>query len=464
VAGQQFGGPPPQNSRLPQFSTPPQFPTQPSTAQQRYTAQPLQSTAPPQYVVPQTTGQPPQYQGLPPATGAGPLSFGGPPPQLGAPSGGLIENVPPLDPNGIPGEEPDQFVILEPTVEEARTGRLMFGVGVNSDAGLVGNVVLEEQNFDITRYPTSFYDFYEGTAFRGAGQRLRLEAVPGTEVQRYMFNFSEPYLFDTPISFGVSGFIFDRRFRDWTESRQGGQLSLGYQLSPDLSVSTSVRAQDVRLDAPRVPTPPEVLEVLGETDLYTARVALAHDTRDSAFLPTEGHLIELAYEQGFGEFDFPRGTLDLRQFFLIRQRPDGSGRHVLGLSTQVGVTGSNTPVFENFFAGGTTTIRGFRFRGASPVNMGTIVGGELQILGSAEYLFPITADDALRAVAFVDFGTVEEKIEVDFDNFRVAPGFGLRISVPALGPAPIALDLAFPIAHADGDDIQNFSFRVGLFR
>jgi outer membrane protein insertion porin family len=46
----------------------------------------------------------------------------------------------------------------------------------------------------------------------------------------------------------------------------------------------------------------------------------------------------------------------------------------------------------------------------------------------------------------------------------VAPGFGLRVSVPALGPAPIALDLAFPVAHEDGDDIQNFSFFVGLFR
>ena len=33
------------------------------------------------------------------------------------------------------------------------TGRLMLGVGVNSDAGLVGNFVLDEQNFDITRLP-----------------------------------------------------------------------------------------------------------------------------------------------------------------------------------------------------------------------------------------------------------------------------------------------------------------------
>ncbi|MEZ6146337.1 MAG: hypothetical protein R3B91_13170 [Planctomycetaceae bacterium] len=34
--------------------------------------------------------------------------------------------------------------------------------------------------------------------------------------------------------------------------------------------------------------------------------ALAHDTRDSSFLPTQGHMVELAYEQGFGDFNYPR--------------------------------------------------------------------------------------------------------------------------------------------------------------
>jgi outer membrane protein insertion porin family len=110
-------------------------------------------------------------------------------------------------------------------------------------------------------------------------------------------------------------------------------------------------------------------------------------------------------------------------------------------------------------------LRGFRFRGASPQELGTIVGGEFQFLGTVEYLAPVTADDALRAVFFCDFGTVASDIDnIERDDFRVAPGFGLRITVPALGPAPIALDLAFPVARADGDMIQNFSFRVGLFR
>ncbi len=58
------------------------------------------------------------------------------------------------------------------TTEETMTGRLQLGVGVNSDAGLVGSLTLDEQNFDWTRLPTSWEDIRNGTAFRGAGATL----------------------------------------------------------------------------------------------------------------------------------------------------------------------------------------------------------------------------------------------------------------------------------------------------
>ena len=86
---------------------------------------------------------------------------------------------------------------LDAILQETQTGRLMFGVGVNSDAGLVGSIIFDEQNFDWTRFPRSWEDIRNATAWRGAGQRFRIEAVPGTQVQRYMVNFQEPYLFDT---------------------------------------------------------------------------------------------------------------------------------------------------------------------------------------------------------------------------------------------------------------------------
>ena len=44
------------------------------------------------------------------------------------------------------------------------------------------------------------------------------------------------------------------------------------------------------------------------------------------------------------------------------------------------------------------------------------------------------------------------------------PGFGLRITLPAMGPAPIALDFAFPVVYAPYDSKQLFSFFVGFAR
>ncbi len=347
---------------------------------------------------------------------------------------------------------------------EGQTGRFMLGGSVNSDLGVMGNITIEERNFDIMKFPRRPRDLFNG-AFRGGGQNFRLEIVPGNQVQRYTANWTQPNLFGySPFSLSVGGFYFQRYYRDWNEGRLGGRLALGYEVSPDLSVTTELRAEDIDIKNPRVLTVPRLNRVLGSNDLYTGRVSLIHSTRDSPFLPTEGHYLEMIYDQGFGEYDFPRGQVNFSRYFLIRERADGSGRQTLTSSHRVGFSGADTPVFENFFAGGFSTMRGFRFRGASPVEQDVQVGGRFQFLGSLEYMFPLTADDMIRAVTFVDYGTIEQDIEFDWKNFRCAPGVGLRIAVPALGPAPLAFDFAFPVLDAFGDQRQVFAFSMGLTR
>ncbi len=365
---------------------------------------------------------------------------------------------------GPPAGEPTRPLPIDVIAHETQTGRFMFGVGINSDAGLVGNIVIDEQNFDWTRFPNSWEDIRNATAFRGAGQRLRLEAVPGTEVQRYMVNFQEPYLFDTNVSLGLSGFLYDRRYLEWDEQRLGGRISLGYQFTHDLAGTFSFRSATVNINDAIDPTLPELAEVLGDNSLFGFRVQMSHDTRDSAFLATEGHLLEMAFEQVVGSFTYYRGEVDVRQYFLLRERPDGSGRHVLSVSARMGVTSSDTPIYDHYYAGGFSTLRGFDYRGASPRTGGVLVGGEFQLLANIQYMFPITADDMLRAVVFCDSGTVEPTINDWSDRYRVAPGFGLRITVPAMGPAPIALDFAFPISSQPGDEKEVFSFFVGFNR
>ena len=396
----------------------------------------------------------PQAQVLPPPQGAFP---GQPLPPGFQP--GVVGFAEP--PQVFPGQEP--YVVVDVDAEETQTGRLMIGAGVNSNAGLVGNIVVDEQNFDITRLPRSWDDIRNGTAFRGAGQRFRLEAAPGTQLQRYTATFQEPYLFDTRIGLSTSASYYTRAFYDWAESRAGGRVGLGYQFAfaPDLSVNAGFRGESVNVFNPRV-SAPKIQEMLGTNSVYGFSTGIVHDTRDSPFLPTQGHLVTFEFEQVIGTFVYPRGILEGRQYFLLNERPDGSGRHVLSIGSVLGMSGPNTPAYDNFYAGGYNTLRGFVFRGASPRQNGAIIGGPFEWLNTVEYLFPITADDTLRGVVFTDFGTVESNVSIN--QMRVSPGFGLRITLPAMGPAPIALDFAVPVVYAQDDSQQLFSFFVGFAR
>ncbi|MEW4452874.1 BamA/TamA family outer membrane protein [Bremerella sp. JC817] len=412
------------------------------------------------------SGNPYDSPPLPAPVGGGPgYAY---PPVNGRPLGGARIYDPPLGPDAIitpnPYYDPGRTADLTIRAEEAQTGRFQFGVGINSDAGVNGSIVIDERNFDWRRFPTSVDDIWNGRAWRGAGQGFRIEAMPGSQVQRYMVSFSEPYLFNTRVSMNMSGYLFNRIYRDWDEQRIGGRLGLGYRLTPDLSTAVSLRMEDVGISDPRVNNVQELNEAVGHHDLYTASWSITHDTRDMAFSPTEGHLFEINLEQAFGEYDYSRAEVDFRQYFLLGERPDGSGRHTLGFSTRAGFSGAETPIFENFYAGGFSTLRGFDFRRVGPKSGDVYVGGPFRVLGSVEYMFPITADDMVKGVIFTDVGAVEESTKIVWDDFDVAPGFGLRISVPALGQAPIALDFAFPVNRADTDQTQVFSFFVGAAR
>jgi outer membrane protein insertion porin family len=382
----------------------------------------------------------------------------------------LWDNSPQGDPFGPALNSPPQPFVqpyregdLDVYVQEARTGRLMFGAGVNSDSGVVGNIVLDERNFDLFRPPTSVEDIIEGRAFRGGGQTFRLEAVPGSQVSRYSASWTNPYFLDTDVSLGLSGFYYQRYLEDWNEQRTGGRVNLGYQFTPEWSGGVALRLEDVRVDDPRgAPPPDDLLDVVGSNLLSTIRVNATYDSRDSSFLPSEGHILSASYEQGFGDFNYPRVDLSASKFFTTYSRIDGQGKHILSFSGDVGWTGDDTPIFERYYAGGYSSFRGFDFRGVSPNENGIQVGGQFQALGSVQYLVPITADETFSLVAFSDFGTVER--DVGFNSFRATVGGGVRLKIPAMGPVPMAFDWAIPLLSEDFDEEQLFAFYVGITR
>lgn len=348
--------------------------------------------------------------------------------------------------------------------EETTTGRIMFSLGVSSDSGLVGSFVVDEQNFDIRRWPTSWSEIKNGTSWRGRGQHFRMELTPGTEVSRYVLSFDEPYLFNTQIGLGTSVMYYERNYDLWDERRVGGQFNFSRALTHDLRAYLGFRGYEVLLDDPVYPTPTRLQDALGYSKLFGFSFRLVQDRRDSAFLATEGYYASIEVEQVVGTWSYPRFNAQFKKYWLLYERADMSGRHVLSFTTSFSWTGDNTPIYESYFAGGSSTIRGFEYRGVSPIEEGYAVGGNVMVLASLEYLFPITADDMIRGVVFCDTGTVQRRIDEWDDRYRVSIGAGFRISMPMLGPAPMALDFAVPLVREKGDEKELFSFQMGLQR
>jgi outer membrane protein insertion porin family len=359
-------------------------------------------------------------------------------------------------------ESPGPFKDILVKVQETRTGSLMLGAGINSDNGVVGSIVLNERNFDLFRLPTSWEDFWDGRAFRGAGQELRIEAVPGNQIQRYSISVREPYLFDQPYSLLTSAYYRDRIFDEYTENRWGGRINLGHQFTKEWSGSVGVRLENVGVFDIAAGAPVDYTSQYGTHQIYAPGITVAWDTRDSFMRPTEGGKLEFSYEQVFGSNTYPILNLEGTRFFTLWERPDHSGKHVLAIRSQVSWAGAQDPVYERFFGGGYMSIRGFEFRGVGPNVNGFMVGGQFQFMNSIEYQIPIRANDNLYFVTFLDSGTVESTIGIH--DYRVSAGFGLRITVPMLGPVPIALDFGFPIVKASTDRTQLFSFWIGMYR
>ena len=348
-------------------------------------------------------------------------------------------------------------------VKETRTGMVALTANVNSDAGVNGSVVINQRNFDILRVPTSLDDLFAGKAFRGGGQELRIEAMPGTIFQRYAITWREPYLFDSRYGLTGSAYYFNRGFAEYTEDRVGGRATVDYRFTESniWRANFSTRVEDVNVRNIPYWAPPAITDDAGHSFVLGLRAGLTRDTRDSYLLPTKGGVLDFGFEQVLGDYTFPIGTVEASQFFTLWDRKDGSGKQVLALRSQLSVAGSNAPVFERFYAGGFRSLRGFSFRGVGPYENQLNVGGTFAFLNSIEYQIPLMANDKLYAVAFVDHGTVEKSVKIE--DYRVSVGVGLRVVVPAMGPLPIAIDFAFPLNKSPYDNKQIFSFYVGWF-
>jgi len=355
------------------------------------------------------------------------------------------------------GKAPAMRTVLV-DVKEAQTGNLIFGVGVNSNSGLVGNVTFSQRNFDILRWPRSWSDLSD-TAFKGAGQEFRISAEPGMDLMRFYIDWLSPYLFDRPYSLGAKAFVFTHDRENYDETRYGGLVSLGHRFKNRWYGEVSSRIENVRIHNLSSDAPPEVVEDGGSNLMTGIKGKLVRDRTDSRWWPSDGDRFHISYEQVVGDFNFGKAIGDYRIYRTVYM--DALDRkHIIAARLAVGQIFGSAPVFESFYGGGIGSIRGFDYRGISPRSKGTDepIGGEFMVFAGAEYRFPIVGDQ-LHGVVFIDTGTVEEHGE--FGTYRASAGAGLRWVVPMLGPIPMSLDFGFPLSKDGDDDTELVSFSIG---
>ena len=359
-------------------------------------------------------------------------------------------------------------------IKEGQTGSLMFAGGVSSDSDVIGQVVLEQRNFDITDWPESFGEFITGNAFKGAGQTLRVALEPGTVVSQYSVSFTEPYFRDKPVSLNLSGSSWEREIersgdhRLYDEGRIKGYVGFEKRYEDKWRRSIGFRAENVEVDSIYVNAPKEIKDVKGYNFQTGVRLGLGRDMTDDRFNPSKGYKFNAGYEHLTGDEDF--GILQGSIVGFRTLHEDLADRKtILAMKLLGATTLSYAPPFERFYGGGTGTysIRGFDYRGVSTRGLQTNVanpqredpiGSEWIFLANAEVAVPVVSDN-LSALFFVDSGAI------DTGPYRASVGTGIQILIPQWsGPMPMRFEFAVPFMKDDEDETRVFSFSMkGLF-
>lgn len=238
------------------------------------------------------------------------------------------------------------------------------------------------------------------------------------------------YFLGTELRPGLSAYYEDREFPSFEAFSYGGAASLSYPLLPDLQATGGARYARIRTVEVDAELPPEDLLDFNYVAMF---LQLTWDRRDHRVLPTRGFLLS-----GLGE-------LSDKSFGSDVQFLRGSGRGVvlvplpwdlvLAASLQGGVIvpideTELIPIALRYFAGGTSTVRGFRADTLGPKADGEPLGGEVYLALQTELRFPIWRE--LHGAVFTDRGGVWfEHDEIDLRETRYSVGAGLRYYTPA---------------------------------
>lgn len=332
----------------------------------------------------------------------------------------------------------DKNVDIVLDVEEKSSDTFNASVGYSGAFGATGALGLTFNNFDIT-------EPFSG----GGGQVLNFDWQfgEGSRYRTFSISFREPWMYDTPTSFGFS--LYDTK-QDYYYSihQQGGTISVGRRFKfPDDYFSATWTFRFQNLDVSNVGTSYYYQE--GKTSQLSISQVIQRNSVNSPLFPTQGSNISLLTE--FAGAPILPGTAQYNKHVFSADwyiPVLNSSRVALYFGSQFGAIfpykkNSYIPYIETFYMGGTglgqiatTPLRGYEDRSIGPVN---VVGQYIPAHAMAKYTAELRFNVALNPIpiyflAFAEAGNTWENLSKSemFDLKRSA-GLGARLLINPIG-------------------------------
>ena len=339
-----------------------------------------------------------------------------------------------------PFQQETGTVPLEIDLEERETGEASLRGGYGSFEGV-------RLGSDLT-----------GTNIWGGAESIRVGGSFSKVGFRGDAELGIPYLFGSELRLGFNAYYDSREYPSYDARARGYVVSFTYPLLTTLNATTGVRHAIIQTSNVDPGVPAGDLLDFNYTAVFLAPTL---DMRDSALNPTRGILIASEFSTS------PSTSISDVQFWSARGRlsyffpfPEGI---VFATSFQGAIIApirdtQEIPIALREFAGGTNSVRGFKFESIGPKVNGEPTGGEVSLTLQTEVRFPLYG--SLQGAVFCDQGGVWfERTRVNLTELRYAVGAGLRFVTPA---GALVADVGFNPHTKSGEHPVELHLSVGF--
>ena len=299
----------------------------------------------------------------------------------------------------------DNKVDLSLKLEEQNRNQLTFGAGVSQFDGFFGQLSFQTSNF------------------LGRGETFTISAQQGNRAKNYQLAFTEPFLFDKPMTAGVDLFIREIRWiGQFTQASAGGNLVYGFQTGDFSRMFLNYSLEQVKVkdlnplynDPLVIGRNPFLQDSLligqgGRRTISKISPSWVFNTVDQPIFPTSGTRYTFSFDYAGigGNTNFVNPRAEGIWYIPLNRRTSLGFRAQAEYIKPYGST-KQLPIYERLYLGGEYSIRGFDIRTVGPRDPETaiVLGGDKSLLFNAEYLIHIAGP--VRLVLFADAGQVRD--------------------------------------------------------